>query len=79
MVLIDDIDLFEVKAKDMIRNDPKKTRLTTKHKKEGPVFVMKVTNGKECYKIKIVKDQVLKQAFKIIAQLLHLMTSNELI
>ena len=78
MVLIDDIDLFESKAKSMISSQPKKTRLTTKFKKEGPVFVMKVTNGPETYKIHIVKEQTLKHSQRLIAQLMHLMTSPEL-
>ena len=78
MVLLTNIDEFETKAKELIKNAPKKARLTTKYKKEQQIFEMKITDGKDCYKIKIDKESQFRQSQKIIAQLMHLMTSNEL-
>lgn len=78
MVLLTKVEDFEGKAKEMIKRAPKKARLTTKYKKAGPVFVMKITDGKECYKVNIVEESDFKQSQKIIAQLMHLMTSTEL-
>ena len=79
MVFLNDIDQFEQKAKELFRVSPGKTRLSTKYKKTGPVFTMKVTDGKQCYRLKITKDAGVKQAQKVIASLMHLITSSELI
>lgn len=79
MVLITDIEQFEQKAKEMFRKAPGKTRLSTKHKKKGPVFTMKVTDGTECFRLKITKEAGVKQAQKVIASLMHLITSSEML
>lgn len=79
MVLITDIAEFENKAKEIIKNCPKKAKLSTKYRKEGPIFTMKVTDNKSCYKIKVTKDSTLKQAQKIIDVLMHMMVSSELL
>lgn len=79
MVLLTDIDEFENKAKEMLKAAPKKTRLSTKFKKTGPVFTMKVTDGTQTYKLKATKDNAVKQAQKVITSLMHMMTSSELL
>lgn len=79
MVLIKDIKVFEEKAKEMIQTDPKKTRLTTKYKKDSHVFVMKIFNGKDAYKIDIETENDFKESQRIIASLLHLMTNEKLL
>ena len=78
MVLLTNIEEFETKAKELIKHSPKKARLTTKYKKADHIFVMKITDGAQCYKIKIDKESQFRQSQKIIAQLMHLMTSSEL-
>ncbi|EAY18360.1 hypothetical protein TVAG_045620 [Trichomonas vaginalis G3] len=79
MVLLTDIKVFEEKAKEMIQADPKKTRLTTKYKKDSHIFVMKIFNGKDAYKINIEKENDFKESQRIISSLLHLMTNEKLI
>jgi hypothetical protein len=79
MVLVTDLSVFEQRAQEMIRQSPKKTRLTTKIRKSPPVFTMKVTNGPQCYKIKITKEVTIKLAQRVIGTLTGLMTSNDLI
>ena len=79
MVLVNDLSTFEQKAKEIIRGNPKKAKLSTKYRKEGPIFTMKVTDNTKCYKIKISKDSTFKQAQKVIGTLINLMTSSELL
>lgn len=79
MVHLTDINQFEQKAKEMIQADPKKTRLTTKYKKDTHIFVMKIFNGKEAYKIHIVKENDFRASQKLISSLLLLMTSESLL
>ena len=79
MVLLTDIDLFETKAKEMLTAAPKKTRFSTKYKKSGPVFTMKVTDGTQTYKLKVTKETAMKQSQKVITSLMHMMTSNDLL
>ena len=79
MVLLTDIDQFENKAKEMLQAAPKKTRLSTKLKKTGPVFTLKVTDGTQTYKFKATKDVAVKRAQKVIASLMNMMTSTELL
>lgn len=78
MVLLGTVEEFEAKAKDMILADPKKARLTTKYKKAEPVFVLKITDGKQTYKCEVTTEANLHKAQKLIASLMHLMTSPEL-
>jgi hypothetical protein len=79
MVLLTDIDAFEQNAIAMLRASPKKTRFTTKHRKTGPVFTLKITDGRQSYKMKITKQEGIRPAQKVIATIMHLMTSPELI
>jgi hypothetical protein len=80
MVLIGDIEVFEKTAKELLRATPKKTRLSTKFRRlGGPVFTMKVSDGRVCYKIKITKEQGVRAAQKVISALMHMMTSSELL
>lgn len=79
MVLLTDISQFEQKAKEMIQAEPKKARLTTKYKKNTHVFVMKIFDGKEAYKIHIIKENDFKASQKLISSLLLLMTSESLL
>ena len=78
MVLLTNITDFETKSIDIIRKSPAKARLTTKFRRQTPVFEMKITDGKVCYKIKLTKDNDIKKAQKLIASITHLMTSTEL-
>jgi hypothetical protein len=80
MVVITEIDVFEKTAKDMLKASPKATRLTTKFRRaDVPVFIMKVTDGRHSCKMIITKEQGVKAAQKIIATLMHMMTSTDLL
>jgi len=79
MVKVTDIEAFEKAAKEMLKVSPKKTRLTTKFRKSVPVFTVKITDGRQCYKMKITKEQGVKAAQKVIVALMHMMTSSELL
>lgn len=78
MVLLTNISDFESKSIEIIRKSPKKARLTTKFRRQTPIFELKITDGKSCYKIKLTKDNDIKKAQKLIASITHLMTSSEL-
>jgi hypothetical protein len=79
MVLLTDIDAFEQKAKELVRKYPKAARFTTKFRKSVPVLTLRLTNGRETYKMRIAKDSMVRQVQKMIASLMHLMASNELL
>lgn len=78
MVLLTNISDFETKSIDIIRKSPKKARLTTKFRRQTPVFEMKITDGQSCFKVKLTKDNDIKKAQKLIASITHLMTSSEI-
>ena len=78
MVLLTNISDFESKSIEIIRKSPKKARLTTKFRRQTPIFELEITDGKSCYKIKLTKDNDIKKAQKLIASITHLMTSSEL-
>jgi hypothetical protein len=78
MVLVTDIDAFEASAIAMVKASPKQTHLTTKFRKTGPVFTLKITDGRQCIRMKIMKTEGIRSAQKVIASLMHAMTSAEL-
>jgi hypothetical protein len=78
MVLVTDIEAFEASAIAMVKASPKQTHLTTKFRKTGPVFTLKITDGRQCIRLKITKTEGIRSAQKVIASLMHAMTSAEL-
>lgn len=78
MVLLTNITEFETKSIEIIRANPKKAKLTTKFRRQVPIFELKITDGKSCFKIKLTKDNDIKKAQKLLTSIAHLMTSSEM-
>jgi hypothetical protein len=79
MVVVTDIDAFEASAIAMVKAAPKQTHLTTKFRKAGPVFTLRITDGRQSVRLKITKTEGIRSAQKVIASLMHAMTSAELL
>lgn len=79
MVLLTDIEDWGKKAQALITKSPNKTRLSVKYRKQGnAVLAMKITDGKECYRIKITTDTGFKRAQDLISTITNYMASNEI-
>lgn len=79
MVLIEKVSEFGSAAINMVKNKPKKTRLTTKFRKDKKVFVLKLTDGPETIKCNISNNADFDEAQKLISSLLHLMSDEALL
>lgn len=79
MVLLTDIDDWSKKAQTLITKSPNKTRLSVKYRKEGSaVLVLKITDGKECYRIKVLTESAFRKAQDHISSISNYMASNEI-
>jgi hypothetical protein len=76
MPLLTDIEVFERTAVEMYHASPKKTLFSTKYRRTGPAFTMKITDGTHCFKIKVVKQDGIRAAEKVVATIMHLMTKE---